>query len=145
MKGLIKTASWFCKQLPSDHVRISISRSAPSRISGYKRYSLMQPGEWFRSCDSPAHYFELYWAILERLDPEVAAHELTKLAGPGNIAVLCCWETPLIDDEKWCHRGIVSAWFWEKIKLAVPELGFETSGHGWNHPKLHSTLKATDA
>ncbi len=86
---MIKTSSWFTK-LPTDHVRIGISRRVPSRQTGYRRYPELNPGPWFKSVP-PAEYVERYFAILNRLNPETVVYELTALA-EGGVPTLLCWE-----------------------------------------------------
>lgn len=45
------------------------------------------------------------------------------------------------DDSKWCHRGLVSAWFYDTLELEVFELGQEAEGFGHTHPKLHPSVR----
>lgn len=111
----------------------------------FKTFKPLYPGPWFKSCATPEEYRGRYWQILDALDPDFTARELYALGGTAKCVVLVCFEPAAIDDEKWCHRGLVSAWLHETLGLKVPELGFETLGHGWQHPKLHSTLKRKDA
>jgi len=53
---------------------------------------------------------------------------------------MVCWEHPP-PSPSWCHRALVSAWLFKTIGVAVPEVGHEDAGFGWQHPKLHPTLK----
>ena len=69
---------------------------------------------------------------------QVAA-DLKRLAGEAE-PVMVCWEHPP-PSPSWCHRALVSAWLFKTIGVAVPEVGHEDAGFGWQHPKLHPTLK----
>jgi hypothetical protein len=135
----IKTSSWFTR-LPSDHVRIGISRGVPSKQTGFRRYPLLNPGPWFESCASPQEYTERYFDILNRLDPENVVYELEELA-EGGTPTLLCWELPP-PAPAWCHRGLVSAWLYDELGLEVVEYGHEQAGFGWQHPKLLPAMRA---
>jgi hypothetical protein len=135
---LIKTSSWFVVP-PPGHTRIGISRSAPRRQSGYRRYRALEPGAWFRSC-TPQEFTQRYFdEVLGRLGPAQVVIDLDEIAG-GDIALLLCWEPPPPNGE-WCHRALVSAWLHDQLGIEVLELGHEQSGCGWQHPKLHPALK----
>jgi len=125
------TSSWFTP-LPPIFARIGISRSAPRGQSGYKRYSKLAPGPWFRSV-SAEEYRQRYMAQLNQLDPRLVLTELETLAGDLTPALLC-FEKP--NDDAWCHRGYVSAWLNDKLGIEVVEYGRERDGCGWSHPKL---------
>lgn len=59
--------------------------------------------------------------VLGALDPRIVLSEIQDLAG-GGVPALLCFEKPP-PDPRWCHRGIVSAWFEHTIGLKVPEFG----------------------
>lgn len=130
----ILTSSWLAP-LPSDHLRIGISRGTPRGMpAGYRRYPKLQPGKWFSSA-SPEEYQRLYAdEVLRPLDPQRVADDLRRLAD-GKIPVLVCYEAPHKPD--WCHRGLVSLWLKQTIDLDVFEFGLEDCGCGSKHPKLH--------
>ena len=73
-----------------------------------------------------------------KADPKAVLVALVAMAD-GGIPTLLCWEAPP-PNEAWCHRGLVSAWLFDELGLIVPELGHESAGYGWQHPKLHPTL-----
>lgn len=126
------TSSWSTR-LPPGHVRVGISRGSPRRQSGYRRYAALAPGPWFASV-SAGEFRRLYMAQLSGLDPEKVLLDLGALAG-GLTPVLACFERPP-PDPAWCHRGLVSAWLFDTLGIAVVEFGHENEGYGWRHPKL---------
>jgi hypothetical protein len=134
----IKTGSWFAA-IPTDHIRIEISRGVPRRFpAGYRRYMKLNPGPWFNSVPT-LEYDRLYKSeVLDPLDPERAAHEILALAN-GQVPVLCCYER--LGDTRWCHRALVGEWFKQTLGLTVHEVGCEhlTFDH---HPLLPAKLKA---
>jgi hypothetical protein len=135
----MKTSSWFTK-LPPGHVGIGISRGVPAGFEHLANYRKLAPGPWFKSCSSPARYVERYFGdILAKLDPRQVVADLKRLAGEAE-PVMVCWEHPP-PSPSWCHRALVSAWLFKTIGVAVPEVGHEDAGFGWQHPKLHPTLK----
>lgn len=133
----IFTSSWFTK-LPSDIVRVGISRGTPRGMSaGYKRYQKLNPGPWFRSCPSPEVYRQRYFGeVLGRLDPQTVVDELGQI---GDRVALLCYEKP-DGSNGWCHRALVSAWLSDHLGLVVTEYGRADAGHGWRHPLLHQSL-----
>ena len=121
----IKTSSWFTK-LPSDHVRIGISRGTPrGTTGGYRRYMALAPGSWFNAV-TPAEYLVRYGEILARLDPAKVAADLHELAGPNKVATLLCFESPakIASGTVWCHRNIVAQWLHDRLGLQVEEVGY---------------------
>jgi hypothetical protein len=128
----IPMTSCWCAKLPKQgFARIGISRGPPRRQSGYRVYSPLAPGPWFRSVD--VHEFaRLYMSQLAKLDPREVLRELAALAG-DDIPVLLCFETPGSGN---CHRGWVSAWFADGLGIKVFEYGQEGAGWGWTHPML---------
>jgi hypothetical protein len=116
----IITASWFTP-LPTDCLRIGISRSAPRRTAaGYRMERRLAPGPWFSTASTP-DYLRLFAAILAGLDPLAIAADLAAMAGPGRRAALLCYEPA----GQFCHRSLVAAWLSEAIGQLVPEIGFE--------------------
>lgn len=138
-RPIIKTSSWFAI-LPDDHIRIGISRGVPRGIAGgYRRYTKLNPGPWFKSCASPEEYRRRYYTeILDRLDPHQTVREIVDLAS-GSVPVLVCFEGNGPTDG-WCHRALVSTWLKDTIDLDVFELNREHAGCGWSHPKLSPAL-----
>jgi hypothetical protein len=118
----IKTASWFTK-LPAGHVQVGISRGTPRHMSGYRRYSRLEPGPWFKSV-SIAEYLQQYGAILRKLDPLQVAQELAALV-PGAIVVMACYESAnsIIDGTCWCHRHLAAQWLEDRLGINVEEIG----------------------
>ncbi len=133
---MIKTASWFT-QLPADHQRIGISRSAPRRMeAGYRMFKALCPGDWFASVP-PEEYYRRYQAeILARLDPKAVAAELHRLSG-ALTPTLLCYEKPGGGD--WCHRAMVAEWLSEALGEAVPEFGHEALPQD-RHPLMPAGL-----
>ena len=130
------TASWY-EQLPECYARIGISRGPPRGQRGYRMYRPLAPGSWFRAVDA-AVFSRLYLAQLAKLDPAKVLAELNEMAG-GLIPALLCFEPPP-PDPNWCHRASVSAWLGDALGIKVVEVGHETAGAGWQHPKqLRST------
>jgi hypothetical protein len=64
-----------------------------------------------------------------------------KRLGDGRNVALLCYEPPTKPDA-WCHRGQVSAWLHDQLKIEVFELGFEPQGCGWHHSKLWEGVRA---
>jgi hypothetical protein len=117
----ILTASWRAV-LPHTAAPIGISRSAPRRISGYRRLRALEPGEWFRSV-APARYLDLYREILNRLDP---AEIYDRLISFGEHPVMLCWETGTAchSGETFCHRHLVAQWLEDRLGVEVLEVGY---------------------
>lgn len=135
----IFTSSWFAR-LPDDHARIGISRGVPrGQKAGFRLYRRLAPGDYFNRV-TVAEYDRLYRQQLEVLDPHQVVGELRELAA-GLKPTLLCFEPAAIDDDRWCHRAMVSAWLFETLGLVVLEVGLEHPGYGRHHPKLHSSLR----
>jgi hypothetical protein len=119
----IKTASWFAK-LPPGHVRVGISRGTPRGMSGYRRYSKLEPGPWFKSV-TIRQYIVRYNAILNKLDPQRVADEMVALAN-GGVPVMICYEAAsgVHDGACWCHRHLAAQWLEGKLGIVVEEVGF---------------------
>jgi hypothetical protein len=137
---IIRTSSWF-RPLPPGHFRVGISRGTPRGLpAGYRRYPRLAPGPWFKTEPDPLAWSRRYFdEILAKLDPARVVGELVKMV-PGQVTVLVCFEPPP-PDPRWCHRAWVSAWLHDTLALEVPELGHETCGCGWSHPKLPAELR----
>jgi hypothetical protein len=131
------TAAWSAK-LPDDFVRIGISRGPPRGQCGYRMFSHLKPGPWFRTVP-PKQFHKLYMAQLADLDPERVLAELNTLAA-GKTPALLCFEPPP-PDPRWCHRGWVAGWLKDTLDLDVFEYGHEDEGAGWSHPKLPPFLR----
>ena len=126
------TSCWSMR-LPATYARIGISRGPPRGQRGYRLYQPLMPGPWFRSV-SGEEFRRLYMAQLATLEPRQMLQELAALAG-DRVPALLCFEKPPPNDA-WCHRGLVSAWFADTLKLSVFEYGHEEQGCGWAHPML---------
>jgi hypothetical protein len=98
------TASWYT-ELPDGYCRIGISRGTPRGQRSFK---------------------------LGQLDPTATLAELSALASGLKPALLCFERAP--PDPSWCHRALVSAWFYDTIGISVFEFGHESDGAGWTHP-----------
>jgi hypothetical protein len=98
----------------------------------------LAPGPWFNSVE-PEEYRRRYLAQLARLDPHEVLSDLLELAGEC-VPVMVCFEPPQAGS-KWCHRGLISAWFGDEIGLEVFEYGLWHEGAGWRHPKLHPSFR----
>jgi hypothetical protein len=127
------TSSWFTK-LPDTVARIGISKGSPRGQSGFRRYAPLVPS-------FPLHvpldaYLRLYGEQLARLDPQRVVADIAALAGDKPMAALLCFERSDSPPSDWCHRGLVSQWFAETIRLDMPEWGCEHGGTGCRHPKL---------
>jgi hypothetical protein len=127
------TASWSTK-LPETYQRIGISRGPPRGQRGYRMYSPLAPGPWFRSLDAEA-FRKRYHDQLSVLDPVKVVEDLAAMAG-GRIPALLCFESA--SEAAWCHRGLVSAWFADTLGLHVVEYGHADAGWGWSHPLLRA-------
>ena len=129
----IYTSSWFTK-LPPEIMRIGISRGVPRGIpTGFRRLKELEPGGWFNSV-SPDKYHELYMAGLAKLNAKQILGKIELLANGRQTVALLCFEPPG-DPKAWCHRGQVSAWFFDELGLQIPEFGL-LPAYGWDHPKL---------
>ncbi len=137
----VVTSSWFV-DLPDNVARIGISRGTPRGQRGYKMYRALAPGPWFRSVDYDT-YQRRYFRMLQEHDATHVLDDLETLAD-GRDAAMLCFEPPQ-PGPKWCHRALVSVWFYEQCGLAVPEYGLEDEGFGWAHPKLPPEVRAASA
>ena len=82
----ICTSSWF-QTLPTDYVRVGISRGAPRHQSGYRMYRALAPGAWFKSVDADT-YRTRYEALLAKLDPAQVLEDLHTISADGDVALL---------------------------------------------------------
>jgi hypothetical protein len=102
----IKTASWFAT-VPSDHLRIGISRGTRGVRSGYRLFRELQPGSWYKSVSMEEYIRRYHGEVLAPLDPRVVADNLRELAA-DRVPVLCCYE-PMVRERgaivHWQHRG----------------------------------------
>ena len=135
----IMTGCWFSKLDPQTYCVIGISRGVPRGLSGYKRYRKLNPGPWFKSVTAELYRTLYFDEILAPLDPETVVGDIHMMSD-GRLAVLACWE-PSTPTSSWCHRGLVSAWLHDRVGLEVYELGQESEGFGWAHPKLHPSFR----
>lgn len=118
----IVTASWYTA-LPSEFIRVGISRGAPRRHpAGYRRYPPLYPGGWYSSV-SDDEYVSRYEQVLARLDPHQVLRDLQHI-GAGAPVALLCFEQPETSDG-WCHRSLAGMWLADNLKMPVPEFGFE--------------------
>jgi len=114
----VKTS--YFRHYATHHLRggISIARSAPRWVKGYRVYRPLNPGPWFRSCKTANEYIDRYVdEILTALDAEKTYRDLVALALPHE-PILLCWETP----DTFCHRDIVRFWFSELLDIDVHEI-----------------------
>lgn len=111
----MKTSSFFLYDGPGS---VSIARAAPRGMSGFRVYSKLAPGPWFKSVDK-AEYERRYFKQLNALDPRVVVEDLNACAG-GYEPVLLCWET-MHKPGEWCHRHMVAEWLKTELGMIVPE------------------------
>lgn len=133
----IVTSSWYTG-LPDTYARIGVSRGRPRGQSGFRMFSALAPGEWWNRV-SVTEYRELYFQQLAKLDPASVLLNLQTIAG-DRIPALLCFES-LEDDDAWCHRGYIAAWFSDALNLNVYEYGFPSNTVGWSHPKIPRTFR----
>jgi len=133
----MKTAFW-STQLPTDHIRIGISRGVPRRTpAGYRVYRTLAPGPWFNSVGPDEYYHRYRTEILAPLDPKIVADDLQRLAG-GAIPVMLCFERP--GTGQWCHRAMAAEWLAEALGTPIPEFGYENLPQH-EHPLLPAQLR----
>jgi len=97
---------------------VSIARSAPRWVKGYRCYRPLNPGTWFRSMPTVDAYVNRYFEeILDRLDAQKTYDEIVALAAPHE-PILLCWE----ESDKFCHRQIVARWIEGVLGCTVPEV-----------------------
>jgi hypothetical protein len=120
----MKTASFFTYFGPG---RISIARSAPRGMEGFRVYRALAPGPWFLTTPYD-RYVELYSEQLAKLDAAKVRSQLLALVAPAE-PVLLCWERPPLRlpsaaDPKgnWCHRTMVTAWFKAELGEILTEV-----------------------
>ena len=133
----ILTSSWRTLIDDQHFVRVGISRSVPRGPKGFRRFTALQPGPWFRSITDPRDWSARYEAeVLSKLDPTKLVADLHAMSDGRRAIVLLCWEASETGAADWCHRAMVSAWMHDRLRLEVFELGFEQCGCGRAHPKL---------
>ena len=133
----IMTASWFT-DLPSEVVRVSISRGPPRGQSGYRKLAFLAPGRWFRSVDE-TEYIRRYTEQLSHLDPRYVYHRLIGCADGASRVAMCCFERPDTSDG-WCHRALLGSWLAAGIGIKVPEFCYEHLMQE-AHPMLPPSLR----
>lgn len=99
---------------------MSISRYARGAHEGFRVYSALAPGAWFKSV-SREEYIQRFTAQLAALDPRQVWDELHALAN-GAEPVMLCWEVPPWTDRNWCHRRMVAEWLERELGVEIPEL-----------------------
>ena len=128
----IYTSSWFTT-LPDTIQKIGVSRGTPRGYkAGYRKMPELAPGDWFKTA-SDRDYKQLYFEILEKLNPSRVVAKMAALSA-GKDCALLCYEAPT--DNQYCHRAYISVWLKETLKLDVFEYGLEDQGGAWSHPKL---------
>lgn len=100
--------------------RISIARYARGTAAGFRIYSKLAPGPWFKTA-TKEEYTRLFFAQLHALDPKRVVEEIEALAA-GHEPILMCHEVPPFTESNWCHRRMVAEWLGDKLGLDVPEL-----------------------
>lgn len=129
----IFTSSWFTP-LPDSIQKIGISRGTPRGYpAGYRKLMALAPGSYFKTAEV-REYKQLFFADLALLSPQRIVDQIGELAN-GRDCALLCYEAPAKDDH-WCHRGYVSAWLHDTLRIEVFEHGMEQVGCGWYHPKI---------
>jgi hypothetical protein len=131
----IVTASW-STPLPSEFIRIGISRGGPRRQRGYRRLPALAPGHSYRAVGEE-EYIRLYRALLSALRPEEIHDQIRCLAEGAPTAALVCFEQP--ETGAWCHRSMAAGWLADALGIAVPEWGFDHLGSA-EHPMLPPSL-----
>lgn len=132
-RPVICTTSWYTR-LPTDFVRVGISRGVPRRHpASYRRYRPLYPGPWL---DAPTDKFiRLYETeVLGVLDADCVLQDLVRIGNGAPVALLCFERCGTSDG--WCHRALVSRWFEREVGLSIFEYGFEELGCGARHPML---------
>lgn len=137
----IVTASWRAQVDTDRFLRVGISRMPPRHLSGFRTYSPLYPGIWWRSISDPVEWATRYEEDLDRLDPAKVISDFGDMVPDGRGVAVCCWEPPPPSVE-WCHRGLVAFWLHSKLGIEVPELGYEDQGCGREHPMLYSTMRS---
>jgi uncharacterized protein YeaO (DUF488 family) len=132
----IYTSSWFTS-LPSDVIRIGVSRGPPRGQRGYRLMREVAPGAWFRTA-SEQQYIALYQAQLAKLDPLRVLDRLLELSSGASSVALLCFEKADTGDT-WCHRSLLAAWLSEGLGTMVHEWGY---GDHAAHPLLPPSLRA---
>ena len=103
---------------------VSISRFPPSWYIG-KQFMALAPSPTLLSDSrhnnlSYEAYLERYTSeTLSKLDVETVYNNILIAAG-GKEPVLLCFED-LTKPGEWCHRRIVSGWFFKELGVTVPE------------------------
>ena len=116
----MQTSSFYLYSGPG---RISIARTAPAHITGFRTYRALAPGAWLFDPKYRADnitYRERYLReVLAPLDPSRVWDELYALA-EGHEPVLLCHEH-LRKPGETCHRRLVAEWFRQTLGRDVPE------------------------
>lgn len=103
--------------------RIVIARWAPRGTpKGFKYYSPLKPATKEMLHMGIEEYQPLYFAQLEKLNPQQVWEELHQLAYP-NEPILLCWEQPPFTRANFCHRRMVAEWLEKELGQNIPELG----------------------
>jgi hypothetical protein len=116
---MLKT-SYFAKSAKEPGA-VSIARFPPKWYTGTRYLPLAPAPEMLKINDWDEYRRRYQKEILDVLDPDKVLQDLG-VETAGHDIVLLCFEK----DRAHCHRGLVAAWFFEKNRILVPELGEES-------------------
>lgn len=117
---VIKTGSWKTYTGPG---RIGIALGSPRGVlAGYRLYRTLAPTKDMLRMGLE-EYTPAYQAILDKLDPEEIAKNLTHLAG-GFVPVMMCFEHPddIAAGTTFCHRHMAARWLEKHLGITIEEV-----------------------
>jgi hypothetical protein len=114
----MRTSSFFDYQ---GEGRISIARSAPRGMSGFRICKTLAPGAWFKTAPYD-DYRRRYAVQLAELEPQQVWDDLHDLVDPHE-PVLLCWERGRLSEDNWCHRRMLAMWLQHHLHREIHEIG----------------------
>lgn len=117
--AVLKTS--YFKKSAKDPGAVSIARFPPRWYTGARYLPLAPAADMLKIEDWDEYRHRYHEEVLSMLDPDEVLQDLGVDGSDHDILLLCFEKNRSI-----CHRGLVSAWFFNTRGIRVPELGNES-------------------